>query len=46
MGKVRMAVVIGGGIAGPVTALALAKAGIQPAVYEAHPAAPTASARC
>lgn len=34
----RTALVIGGGIAGPATALALKKAGIEPIVYEAHPA--------
>jgi len=31
------ALVIGGGIAGPVAAMALQKAGIQATVYEAHP---------
>jgi len=36
--KVRTALVIGGGIAGPVLATALAKAGIQATVYEAYPA--------
>ena len=36
--KVRTALVIGGGIAGPVTATALVKAGIEAAVYEAYPA--------
>ncbi|GAA0413407.1 FAD-dependent monooxygenase [Microbispora corallina] len=36
MSKVKTALVIGGGIAGPVTALALAKAGILATVYEAH----------
>jgi 2-polyprenyl-6-methoxyphenol hydroxylase-like FAD-dependent oxidoreductase len=35
---VRTALVIGGGIAGPVVATALHKAGIQATVYEAHPA--------
>ncbi|MGH3417330.1 MAG: FAD-dependent oxidoreductase [Actinocrinis sp.] len=35
--KVRTALVIGGGIAGPVTATALHKAGIQATVYEAYP---------
>src|SRR5215470_6108616 len=35
--SVRTAIVIGGGIAGPVTALALRKAGIDAAVYEKHP---------
>jgi 2-polyprenyl-6-methoxyphenol hydroxylase-like FAD-dependent oxidoreductase len=34
---VRSALVIGGGIAGPVTATALHKAGIRATVYEAHP---------
>jgi 2-polyprenyl-6-methoxyphenol hydroxylase-like FAD-dependent oxidoreductase len=33
----RTALVIGGGIAGPVTAMALQKAGFDVAVYEAHP---------
>ncbi|WP_327004174.1 FAD-dependent monooxygenase [Dactylosporangium sp. NBC_01737] len=36
MGTVTSAIVIGGGIAGPVAALALQKAGIDAAVYEAH----------
>ena len=36
--KVRTALVIGGGIAGPVLATALVKAGIQATVYEAYPA--------
>src|SRR5690606_16457059 len=35
--KIRTALVIGGGIAGPVTATALFKAGIQARVYEAYP---------
>ena len=35
--QVRTAIVIGGGIAGPVTATALAEAGIEAAVYEAYP---------
>jgi 2-polyprenyl-6-methoxyphenol hydroxylase-like FAD-dependent oxidoreductase len=35
--KVRSAIVIGGGIAGPVAALALRKAGIDATVYEAYP---------
>jgi len=30
------AIIVGGGIAGPVAALALRKAGIEAAVYEAH----------
>lgn len=34
MSKVRTAAVIGGGIAGPVAALALARAGIQPTIFE------------
>jgi 2-polyprenyl-6-methoxyphenol hydroxylase-like FAD-dependent oxidoreductase len=38
MTKVRTALVIGGGIAGPVTATALVKAGIEATVYEAYPA--------
>lgn len=33
----RTALVIGGGIAGPVTAMALQQAGIDAVVYEAHP---------
>lgn len=40
MSKVRTALVIGGGVAGPVTALALRKAGIEATVFESHP--PTA----
>jgi 2-polyprenyl-6-methoxyphenol hydroxylase-like FAD-dependent oxidoreductase len=36
MSNVRTALVIGGGIAGPVTALALARAGIQATVHEAY----------
>jgi 2-polyprenyl-6-methoxyphenol hydroxylase-like FAD-dependent oxidoreductase len=36
MTGVRTALVIGGGIAGPVTALALRKAGIEATVYEAY----------
>lgn len=35
---ISSALVIGGGIAGPVTALALRKAGIEATVYEAYPA--------
>src|ERR1700754_4677818 len=38
MPKVRTALVIGGGIAGPVAATALLKAGIEATVYEAYPA--------
>jgi 2-polyprenyl-6-methoxyphenol hydroxylase-like FAD-dependent oxidoreductase len=37
MSDVRSALVIGGGIAGPVTATALRKAGIDATVYEAYP---------
>jgi FAD-dependent urate hydroxylase len=33
----RTALVIGGGVAGPVAAMALQRAGIQATVYEAHP---------
>ena len=33
----RTALVIGGGVAGPVTAMALQRAGIEAVVYEAHP---------
>jgi 2-polyprenyl-6-methoxyphenol hydroxylase-like FAD-dependent oxidoreductase len=36
MSKVRSALVIGGGVAGPVAALALRKAGIEATVYEAY----------
>ncbi|MET8339460.1 NAD(P)-binding protein, partial [Streptosporangium canum] len=36
MTAVKTALVIGGGIAGPVTALALRKAGIEATVYEAY----------
>src|ERR1700739_3407078 len=35
--QVRTALVIGGGIAGPVVATALLKAGIEATVYEAYP---------
>ncbi|PYC66604.1 monooxygenase [Micromonospora arborensis] len=38
MTTARTAIVIGGGIAGPVTALALHRAGITATVYEAYPA--------
>ncbi|KKJ99170.1 FAD-dependent monooxygenase [Micromonospora sp. HK10] len=37
MTRVRTAIVIGGGIAGPVTALALHRAGITATVHEAYP---------
>lgn len=33
----RTALIIGGGIAGPTTAMALQKAGIESVIYEAHP---------
>jgi 2-polyprenyl-6-methoxyphenol hydroxylase-like FAD-dependent oxidoreductase len=39
MSTVRTALVIGGGIAGPVAAMALARAGIRATVYETHPSA-------
>ncbi len=38
MTHARTALIVGGGIAGPAAALALQKAGIDPVVYEAHPA--------
>lgn len=37
MAKTRTALVIGGGVAGPVAALALRRAGIEATVYEAYP---------
>ncbi|WP_194895542.1 FAD-dependent oxidoreductase [Catenulispora pinisilvae] len=37
MTAIKNAIVVGGGIAGPVAALALAKAGIRAEVYEAYP---------
>ena len=37
MTRTRLALVVGGGIAGPATAMALQKAGIDSVVYEAHP---------
>jgi 2-polyprenyl-6-methoxyphenol hydroxylase-like FAD-dependent oxidoreductase len=37
MTRARTAIVIGGGIAGPVTALALHRAGIEATIYEGHP---------
>ncbi|OHV35266.1 MULTISPECIES: FAD-dependent oxidoreductase [Pseudofrankia] len=36
MSRIRSAIVIGGGIAGPVAAVALGKAGIEATVYEAY----------
>jgi 2-polyprenyl-6-methoxyphenol hydroxylase-like FAD-dependent oxidoreductase len=36
MTTIKRAVIIGGGVAGPATALALRKAGVESAVYEAH----------
>ena len=38
MTRVRTALIIGGGIAGPVSAMALQKAGIESTVFEARPA--------
>jgi 2-polyprenyl-6-methoxyphenol hydroxylase-like FAD-dependent oxidoreductase len=37
MACVKTALIIGGGIAGPATALALHKAGMRPTIYEAYP---------
>lgn len=37
MSRVKKALIAGGGIAGPVTAMALQRAGIDSVVYEAHP---------
>jgi 2-polyprenyl-6-methoxyphenol hydroxylase-like FAD-dependent oxidoreductase len=37
MTQTSTALIIGGGIAGAATAMALQKAGIEPVVYEAHP---------
>jgi 2-polyprenyl-6-methoxyphenol hydroxylase-like FAD-dependent oxidoreductase len=37
MARARTAAIIGGGIAGPVAALALRKAGIEATIYEDHP---------
>jgi 2-polyprenyl-6-methoxyphenol hydroxylase-like FAD-dependent oxidoreductase len=37
MTRTRTALVIGGGIAGPATAMALQRAGIEPTVYESRP---------
>lgn len=37
MTSIRTAMIVGGGIAGPATALALQKTGIDATVYEAHP---------
>lgn len=36
MGQIKTALIIGGGIAGPVAALALRRAGIEPTIYEAY----------
>ncbi len=36
MGKVTTATIVGGGIAGPVTALALRRAGVESTIYEAY----------
>jgi FAD-dependent urate hydroxylase len=38
MTRTRTALIIGGGIAGPAAAMALQKAGIDPVIYETHPA--------
>src|SRR5262249_42935150 len=38
MTRTRTALIIGGGIAGPATAMALQKVGIDPVIYEAYPA--------
>jgi FAD-dependent urate hydroxylase len=38
MNRIRTALVIGGGIAGPAAAMALRKAGIEATIYEAYPA--------
>src|SRR5215475_14572053 len=38
MTRTRTALIIGGGIAGPATAMALQKADIDPVIYEAYPA--------
>ncbi len=35
--RTQTAIIIGGGIAGPVTAIALRQAGIEAVVYEAYP---------
>jgi len=37
MSNVNTAIVIGGGIAGPVAAIALRKAGVEATVFEAYP---------
>jgi 2-polyprenyl-6-methoxyphenol hydroxylase-like FAD-dependent oxidoreductase len=37
MTRIRTALIIGGGIAGPSAAMALQKAGIESVIYEAHP---------
>jgi len=36
----RKALIIGGGVAGPVAAMALQRAGLEAIVYEAHPRPP------
>jgi 2-polyprenyl-6-methoxyphenol hydroxylase-like FAD-dependent oxidoreductase len=45
MNRSRHALIIGGGIAGPVTAMALQRARITASVYEAHPADARAAGR-
>jgi 2-polyprenyl-6-methoxyphenol hydroxylase-like FAD-dependent oxidoreductase len=37
MSSARTALIIGGGVAGPATAMALARAGHEPTIYEAYP---------
>jgi 2-polyprenyl-6-methoxyphenol hydroxylase-like FAD-dependent oxidoreductase len=37
MAQARTALIVGGGIAGPATAMALHKAGVDSVIYEAHP---------
>ena len=44
--NIQTALVIGGGIAGPVAAMALQKAGIDAVVYEAYPSRADAGGRC
>ena len=46
MTHTQTAIIIGGGIAGPVTAMALQRAGIEATVYEAYTTAADGSAAC
>ena len=46
MTRTRTALVIGGGIAGPVAAMALRQAGIEATVYEAHPRSAERASGC